>query len=137
MIESRNAVRLSKAVSTCLAALLAVSTASGTSLLAEDEPQQSTPATTGSRPALQVNPAPTNFFERWQARATHIQSQQPKWMVPASLGVSHAYPGLSRGLHPSDLSDRRPYLESRCTSRGLNLIPFNRTEFDVLLPPYL
>lgn len=76
-----------------------------------------------------------NFFQRWQARATHIQSQQPRWMVPA---VS-AYPMLiqvfradfTRQISPTGV--RTWNLDA---NRGLNLIPFSRTEFDILLPSF-
>ena len=73
--------------------------------------------------------------DRWQARATAIQALQPKWMVP----VVSPYPMLvqvfradfSRQLSPPDVTTW-----SLGVSRGLNLIPFARTEFDVLVPPF-
>jgi hypothetical protein len=102
-------------------------------LTANIDPFQST---TGSRPALQANPSPTNFFGRWQARATRIQSQQPKWMVPA---VS-PYPMLVqvfRADFTRQISSTHVTTWSLDANRGLNLIPFNRTEFDILLPPFL
>ncbi len=97
-------------------------------LFAETDAQSSAP--------LAAAPTSGNFFERWQARATRIQSQQPRWMVPA---VS-AYPMLiqvfrvdfTRQISPASV--RTWNLDA---NRGLNLIPFSRTEFDVLLPPYL
>ena len=101
---------------------------------------------TGARAQLQTasappnatvsNPASTDFFGRWQARVTHIQSEQPRWMVPA---IS-AYPMLIqvfRADFTRQISPTHVKTWSLDASRGLNLIPFRRTEFDVLLPPYL
>lgn len=97
---------------------------------------QTIPSTTGSRPALQATPNPTNFFGRWQARATRIQSSQPRWIVP----VVAAYPMLIqvfRADFTRQVSSTGVRTWNLDANRGLNLIPFNRTEFDVLLPPYL
>ncbi len=83
-----------------------------------------------------TSPSPGNFFERWQARVTRIQSQQPRWMVPA---VS-AYPMLIQVMRADftrQISPTGARTWNLDASRGLNLIPFNRTEFDILLPPYL
>ncbi len=145
-----NATRASPAGALLLAALFALfaesaaaattgpdtAPAAGTTFFqpASDRAQQS--STTGTRPAQQVNPAPTNFIERWQARATRIQSQQPKWTVP----VVSAYPMLIqvfRADFTRQISPTHVHTWNLDTNRGLNLIPFNRTEFDVLLPPFL
>ena len=76
-----------------------------------------------------------SFFERWQTRVTRIQSQQPRWMVPA---IS-AYPMLIqvfRADFTRQISPTHVRTWNLDASRGLNLIPFNRTEFDILLPPF-
>lgn len=99
-------------------------------------PQQSTPGTTGSRPALQTKPAPMGFFERWQARATRTQALQPKWIVPAVA----PYPMLIqvfRADFTRQISSTGVRTWNLDSNRGLNLIPFARTEFDILLPPFL
>ncbi len=83
-----------------------------------------------------VNPAPSNFFERWQSRVTRIQSQQPKWIVP----IIAPYPMLIqvfRADFTRQISPTHVHTWNLDASRGLNLIPFSRTEFDVLLPPFL
>jgi len=93
-------------------------------------------STTGSRPALQARPAPMGFFERWQARATRTQAHQPKWIVPA---VS-PYPMLIqvfRADFTRQISSTGVRTWNLDSNRGLNLIPFARTEFDILLPPFL
>lgn len=77
-----------------------------------------------------------NFFERWQARASATQALQPKWIVP----VVSPYPMLIQVFR----ADFTRQLSSPAhattwnlgTSRGLNLIPFARTEIDILVPPF-
>ncbi len=102
-----------------------------------EAPQQPAPSTTEARPTPSpaAAPAPQNFFERWQARATRIQSQQPKWTVP----VVSAYAMLIQ-VFRADFTRQISPIGVRTwnldANRGLNLIPFNRTEFDVLLPPF-
>ncbi len=101
-------------------------------------PEAQQPSTTEARPTPRpvAAPAPQNFFERWQARATRIQSQQPKWTVP----VVSAYPMLLqvfRADFTRQISPIHVHTWNLDASRGLNLIPFSRTEFDVLLPPFL
>ena len=101
-----------------------------------EPPQQ--PSTTEARPtpAPAAVPSPQNFFERWQTRATRIQSQQPKWTVP----VVSAYPMLIqvfRADFTRQISPTHVHTWNLDANRGLNLIPFSRTEFDVLLPPFL
>ncbi len=79
---------------------------------------------------------PGNFFERWQARTTRIQLQQPKWIVP----VVAPYPMLIqvfRADFSRQISSTHVTTWSLDANRGLNLIPFRNTEVDVLLPPFL
>jgi hypothetical protein len=77
-----------------------------------------------------------NFFDKWEARATATQALQPKWMVP----VVSPYPMLIQ-VFRSDFSRQISSIHVTTwnlgTSRGLNLIPFARTEVDILVPPFL
>ena len=77
----------------------------------------------------------SQFFDKWQARATATQSLQPKWMVP----VVSPYPMLIqvfRSDFTRQISPTHVTTWNLGTSRGLNLIPFARTEFDILVPPF-
>jgi hypothetical protein len=75
------------------------------------------------------------FFDKWEARASATQALQPKWMVP----VVSPYPMLiqvfrsdfSRQISPTQVT-----IWNLGTSRGMNLIPFARTEVDILVPPF-
>ena len=76
-----------------------------------------------------------SFFERWEARATATQALQPKWIVP----VISPYPMLIqvfRSDFTRQLSTTHATTWNLGTTRGLNLIPFKRTEIDILVPPY-
>jgi len=76
-----------------------------------------------------------SFFERWQARASATQALQPKWIVP----VVSPYPMLIqvfRADFTRQISPTHATTWNFGTSRGLNLIPFARTEVDLLVPPF-
>jgi len=78
---------------------------------------------------------PDGFFERWQARASATQALQPKWIVP----VVSPYPMLIqvfRSDFTRQISPTHATTWNLGTTRGLNLIPFARTEVDILVPPY-
>ena len=127
MIKSPRATAASIAVLAIFLAALGLS-GGGVARAQQGFPSPSQSAAVSTAP-------PQNFFGRWQSRVTRIQSQQPKWMVP----VVSPYPMLiqvfradfSRQISPAGV--RNWNLDA---SRGLNLVPFNRTEFDILLPPY-
>lgn len=79
--------------------------------------------------------AQDGFFSRWAARATATQSRQPTWTPP----VATTYVGL---IQVARIDFTRQLAVHATTwnydsSKGLNLIPFARTEVDINLPPYL
>jgi len=79
--------------------------------------------------------AQQTFLERWQARASATQAEQPKWIVP----VVSPYPTLIqvfRSDFSRQISSTGVTTWNLGTSRGLNLIPFARTEFDFFVPPF-
>jgi hypothetical protein len=81
------------------------------------------------------SPAQQNFFAQWQARASATQALQPKWAVP----VVSPYPMLIqvfRSDFTRQISPTHVHTWNLGTSRGLNLIPFARTEVDIFTPPY-
>lgn len=77
-----------------------------------------------------------NFFERWEARASATQAQQPKWIVP----LIAPYPTLIQVLRADFLRQVSPTGVENWNldaSRGVNLIPYKRTEVDINLPPFI
>jgi len=76
-----------------------------------------------------------NFFTRWEARASATQALQPKWAVP----VVSPYPMLIqvfRSDFTRQISTTHVHTWNLDSSRGLNLIPFARTEIDIYTPPF-
>jgi len=79
--------------------------------------------------------AQDTFLARWQARASATQALQPKWIVP----VVAPYPTLIQVFRTEftrQISPTHVDIWNLGSSRGLNLIPFARTEFDIFVPPF-
>jgi hypothetical protein len=79
--------------------------------------------------------AQDTFLIRWQARASATQALQPKWIVP----VVSPYPTLIQVFRTEftrQISPTHVDIWNLGSSRGLNLIPFARTEFDIFVPPF-
>jgi hypothetical protein len=93
---------------------------------------QASPASQTSQTYAATEP---NFFDKWEDRATATQALQPKWMVP----TISPYPMLIqvfRADFTRQISTTGVTTWNYGTSRGLNLIPFARTEVDILIPPF-
>lgn len=83
-----------------------------------------------------TNTAPSGFFNRWQARASATQSKQPGWAVPLVTTTT----GLIQVLRTDVVRPVSPTGVEGWNidnSKGLNLIPWARTELVVNLPPYM
>jgi hypothetical protein len=77
-----------------------------------------------------------DFFSQWQARASATQAKQPGWAVP----VIAPYPMLIQVFRTEFVRQIAPAGTDTWNfgnSKGVNLIPFARTEFDFLIPPYI
>ena len=126
-IELRSALLPVRFFRCALVALLAVALNSS---FAQTTP---TPAQSSGSPTYAAGSV--NFFERWQDSASATQALQPKWIVP----VISPYPMLIqvfRADFTRQLSPTHATTWNLGTSRGLNLIPFARTEIDILVPPF-
>ncbi len=80
--------------------------------------------------------AQDNFFSKWQARASATQAKQPGWSTP----VISPYPMLIqvfRAEFVRQIAPARTQTWNYGNTKGVNLIPFARTEFDVYMPPYI
>src|ERR1700722_20074068 len=79
--------------------------------------------------------AAPDFFSKWELRATATQAKQPQWMIPAvspfPMLIQVARADFSREISPTQTT-----IWNYGTSRGVNLIPFARTEVDILVPPF-
>ena len=77
-----------------------------------------------------------SFAEKWQARATKTQAGQPKWSVP----MVSPFPMLAQ-VYRSDFTRQTTSAGKENwnlgTGKGFNLIPFARTQVDVLTPGFV
>ncbi len=77
-----------------------------------------------------------SWLERWNDRTTAIQARQPGWGVP----VFAPYPMLIQ-VFRADFTRQITSAETTTWNyggtKGLNIIPFQNTEFDVYYPPYI
>lgn len=86
--------------------------------------------------ALASAPAQNHFFQRWESRASATQRKQPAWTPPL---VTTFVPLIQ--VYRSDflrqIGSTHAVTWSYDGSKGLNLIPWARTEFDFNLPPFV
>jgi len=82
------------------------------------------------------SPAPSGFFNQWQARASATQAKQPAWAVPVITTftglIQVARTDLVRQITPA-----RTDTWNLDNSKGLNLVPWANTELAVDLPPFI
>lgn len=77
-----------------------------------------------------------SFVEKWQARATRTQAEQPKWAVP----MVAPFPTLAQVYRTDFTRQITPAGDQNWnlgTGKGFNLIPFARTQVDVLTPGFV
>lgn len=80
--------------------------------------------------------AQDNFFRSWESRVRATSARQPAWPVPvvapASVIVQLARVDFVRQYTPTHTTTW-----NYDNGKGVNFIPFARTEFDINLPPYI
>ncbi|MGA3263749.1 MAG: hypothetical protein ABSC47_06860 [Terracidiphilus sp.] len=80
--------------------------------------------------------APGGFFNQWLARASATQAKQPAWAVP----LVTTYTGLIQVARTDivrQITPARTDTWNFDSSKGVNLIPWARTEVVFNLPPYI
>ena len=77
-----------------------------------------------------------NFFEAWEARVNATSSRQPAWPVPV-VSPSSVIVQLARVDFVRQYTSTNTTTWNYDNGKGVNLIPFARTEFDINLPPYI
>lgn len=80
--------------------------------------------------------AQTGFFQSWESRVRATSARQPPWPAPlvtASSGIVQ----LARVDFVRQYTSTHTLTWNYDNGKGVNLIPFARTEFDVNLPPYI
>lgn len=77
----------------------------------------------------------TSFLERWQARATETQSQQPHWATP----VATSTPKLDQAMRTElvrQINSSHSSTWNLGNNKGLELIPERHTEIIFGVPPF-
>jgi len=78
----------------------------------------------------------TGFFKAWEDRVRATSAQQPAWPVPV-VAPSSVIVQLARVDFVHQYTSTHTETWNYGNGKGVNLIPFARTEFDINLPPYI
>ena len=77
--------------------------------------------------------AQSNFFQRWEDRVRATSARQPVWPVPV-VGSPSTIVQLARVDFVRQYTSAHTLTWNYDNGKGVNLIPFARTEFDINLP---
>lgn len=77
-----------------------------------------------------------NFFQAWEARVRATSARQPAWPVPV-VSPASVIVQLARVDFVRQYTSTHTTTWNYDNGKGVNLIPFARTEFDINLPPYI
>jgi hypothetical protein len=80
--------------------------------------------------------AQTGFFKAWEDRVRATSARQPAWPVPV-VAPSSVIVQLARVDFVHQYTSTHTETWNYDNGKGVNLIPFARTEFDINLPPYI
>src|SRR5437868_478920 len=80
--------------------------------------------------------AQSNFFHAWEDRVRATSARQPAWPVPV-VGSPSTIVQLARVDFVRQYTSAHTLTWNYDNGKGVNLIPFARTEFDINLPPYI
>ena len=83
-----------------------------------------------------VTIAQTGFFKAWEERVRATSARQPAWPVPV-VAPSSVIVQLARVDFVHQYTSTHTETWNYDNGKGVNLIPFARTEFDINLPPYI
>jgi len=78
----------------------------------------------------------TNFFSSWENRARNTLSKQPSWPVPVVAPSSNLVQ-LFRTDFVRQITPTHTDTWIYGNTKGFDFVPWYRTEFDVLIPPYI
>ncbi len=80
--------------------------------------------------------AQSGFFHTWEDRVRATSAKQPAWPVPV-VGSSSTIVQLARTDFVRQYTSTHTLTWNYDNGKGVNFIPFARTEFDINLPPYI
>lgn len=77
-----------------------------------------------------------NFFRKWEDRVRSTTARQPAWPVPV-VSPTAVIVQLARVDFVRQYTSTHTTTWNYDNGKGVNFIPFARTEFDINLPPYI
>jgi hypothetical protein len=80
--------------------------------------------------------AQTDFFHAWENRVRTTSAKQPAWPVPV-IGSPSTIVQLARTDFVRQYTSTHTLTWNYDNGKGVNFIPFARTEFDINLAPYI
>ncbi len=80
--------------------------------------------------------AQSGFFHAWEDRVRATSAKQPAWPVPV-VSSSSTIVQLARTDFVRQYTSTHTLTWNYDNGKGVNFIPFARTEFDLNLPPYI
>jgi hypothetical protein len=80
--------------------------------------------------------AQSSFFHAWEDRVRATSAKQPAWPVPV-VGSSSTIVQLARTDFVRQYTSTHTLTWNYDNGKGVNFIPFARTEFDINLAPYV
>ena len=80
--------------------------------------------------------AQSGFFKSWEERVRATSARQPGWPVPV-IAPSSVIVQLARVDFVHQYTSTHTETWNYDNGKGVNFIPFARTEFDINLPPYI
>jgi hypothetical protein len=80
--------------------------------------------------------AQKNFFSSWEDRVRATSARQPAWPVPV-VSPTAVIVQLARTDFVRQYTPTHTTTWNYDNGKGVNFIPFARTEFDINLPPYI
>ena len=80
--------------------------------------------------------AQSSFFHAWEDRVRATSAKQPAWPVPV-MGSSSTIVQLARTDFVRQYTSTHTLTWNYDNGKGVNFIPFARTEFDINLAPYI
>jgi len=86
--------------------------------------------------ALTAASAQDGFFRAWEDRVRATTAKQPAWPVPV-VAPTAIIVQLARTDFVRQYTSTHTTTWNYDNGKGVNLIPFARTEFDINLPPYI
>ena len=94
------------------------------------------PARAQTNSPSETDPGISSFFEHWEERALQTQLSQPNWLTPVVTSTARLKQELRYDIF-WQRNENGTTTENYGGGKGFTMIPMNRVEISVNLPPYI